>query len=393
MKVFIFILFAALFLGCSDGGRDTVELEVNYTLEQGRTCQTYLADHFLVTVYDSEQRKVTEKQIKCDSENPDTMRLVVEKGFYYISVVLRSADKLWQSYGAKKVEVTADSKETIEMKDYIGGMTFIWNSSDCSKYNISTMSLNLNRISGIPPKEDSDDKDTASEDTASEDTTSEDTTSEDSTSEDSASEDSPSEDSTSEDTDSETPVYEETPVEVVVWGEKVKMENFPIPCTAGRFEVINLPPEPTYKAQIEGFKDLADNAGRIKYDIPEFVSGRGQNKSVNIDKYKKIVVSDMKVSWQFDSRSIDSCETAGIVKLRAELVSDSRTVSSSDQECDNKFSDLYIYNILEGKYVLYLYGFSSEKETLFESSLDVGEIEAGNIDDKILKETILLKEK
>ena len=373
MKVFIFILFAALFLGCSDGGRDTVELEVNYTLEQGRTCQTYLADHFLVTVYDSEQRKVTEKQIKCDSENPDTMRLVVEKGFYYISVVLRSADKLWQSYGAKKVEVTADSKETIEMKDYIGGMTFIWNSSDCSKYNISTMSLNLNRISGIPPKEDSDAKDTASEDTASEDTT--------------------SEDSASEDTDSETPVYEETPVEVVVWGEKVKMENFPIPCTAGRFEVINLPPEPTYKAQIEGFKDLADNAGRIKYDIPEFVSGRGQNKSVNIDKYKKIVVSDMKVSWQFDSRSIDSCETAGIVKLRAELVSDSRTVSSSDQECDNKFSDLYIYNILEGKYVLYLYGFSSEKETLFESSLDVGEIEAGNIDDKILKETILLKEK
>lgn len=378
MKVFIFILFAALFLGCSDGGRDTVELEVNYTLEQGRTCQTYLADHFLVTVYDSEQRKVTEKQIKCDSENPDTMRLVVEKGSYYISVVLRSADKLWQSYGAKKVEVTADSKETIEMKDYIGGMTFIWNSSDCSKYNISTMSLNLNRISGIPPKEDSDAKDTASEDTASEDTTSE---------------DSASEDTDSEDTDSETPVYEETPVEVVVWGEKVKMENFPIPCTAGRFEVINLPPEPTYKAQIEGFKDLADNAGRIKYDIPEFVSGRGQNKSVSIDKYKKIVVSDMKVSWQFDSRSIDSCETAGIVKLRAELVSDSRTVSSSDQECDNKFYDLYIYNILEGKYVLYLYGFSSEKETLFESSLDVGEIEAGNIDDKILKETILLKEK
>ena len=373
MKIFVFILLAALFWGCSDGGRDTVDLEVNYVLAQGRTCQTYLADHFLVTVYDSGQRKVTEKQIKCESEHPDTMKLVVEKGSYYISVVLRSADKLWQSYGAKKIEVSGDSKETIEMTDYIGGMIFTWNSSDCSKYNISTMSLNLNRISEVVPAEDVEEKDLRSDETPSDET--------------------PSDETPSDETPSEETAYEEIPVEVVIWGENVKMEKFPVPCTAGRFEVINIPPEPTYKARIEGFKETSDGVGRIKYDIPEFVSGRGQNKTVNIDKYKKIVVSDMKVSWQFDSRSIDSCETAGIVKLRAELVSDSNKVSSAVQECDNKFSDLYIYNILEGKYVLYLYGFSSEEETLFESSVDVGEIEAGNIDDKILKETIFLKEK
>ena len=330
MKLSIFILLVALFLACSDGGRDTVELEVSYALDQGRTCQTYLADHFLVTVYDAEQRKVTEKQVKCDSEDSDRITLVVERGTYYISVVLRSSDNMWQSYGATNTEVIGDSRVSVEMKSYVGGMIFTWNASDCVKYDISLMTLNMN--SG------------------------------------------------------------DDPISAVVWGEDVEMKNYPVPCAAGRFEVINIDPDPTYTAEINGFRLSGDADSRIRYMIPEFVSGHGQNKNVSIDKYKEILVSDMKVSWEFDSKSMDSCETAGVTKVAAHLVSDSLTVSA-EQKCDNKFSDLYLYNILKGDYTLYLYGISPEGETLFESSLEIGEIEPGHIGNDILKNKIFLKEK
>ena len=330
MKILVFTLLAALFMACSDGGRDTVELEVSYSLEQGTTCETYLADHFLVTVYDSEQRKVTEKKNKCGSDNSDRLTLVVEKGLYYISVVLRSSDNLWQSYGATKAEVVDDSNVKVEMKNYIGGMIFLWNPSDCGKYTLSQMTLTMES--------------------------------------------------------------DGSPVEAVVWGEDVAMKDYPFPCAAGRIEALNIPPEQKYTAEINGFRLSGDKESRIKYMIPEFVSGHGQNKSVNIDKYKEVLVSDMKVSWEFDSKSIDSCGTAGISKVKASLVSDSATVSE-EQNCDNKFSDFYLYNILDGTYTLYLEGISPDGETLFESSLDAGKIEPGHVGDDILKNKILLKEK
>ena len=80
MKILILLFLAALFSSCSGSGHDTVELDISYTLENGETCKTYLADHFLVTVYDDEQRKVIEKQIKCDSSDSDKITLFVEKG-------------------------------------------------------------------------------------------------------------------------------------------------------------------------------------------------------------------------------------------------------------------------------------------------------------------------
>lgn len=346
MKILVFILLAAFFSACNGSGGDTVDLELNYVLEEDRTCDEYSGDHFLVTVYDSDQRKVTEQRIKCNNEHSDRIVFVLEKGSYYVSVVLRTvADEnnnyLWRSYGAKKVDLFEDSKETIEMHDYLGGVIFLWKSSDCGKYSVSTMALTLNKVS-----------DSASEDDS----------------------------------------VEETPVKALVWGEEVEIKDFRIPCAAGRFEMINIPPEPSYTAEMQGFRQSSDTEGRIRYDIPKFFSGRGQNIPKEIDKYINILVSDMKVKWEFDSKSIDSCETAGVSKVRAELVSDLKTLTA-DQNCDNKFSDFYFYDIKEGEYTLNLYGFSSGDEVLFESSLDVGKIDAGHLGDDILEKTIFLKEK
>ena len=331
MKKFFLMLLAALVLGCSGSGHDNIELKISYSLPEDRTCQTYLADHFLVTLYDSEQRKVVEKKIMCGEGENDPLELLVDSDSYYISVVLLSKDNMWQSYGATRVEVEKDTEVTVNMETYLGGMIFIWNPADCTKYNIALMSLDL--------------------------------------------------------------FSEGEPVTAVIWGEESELRNFAIPCKAGQFEVINVPAEPEYTARINGYrtKSLAGES-RITYEIPEFISGHGQNKKVNIDSYKQVLVSDMKVSWEFDSKSIDSCESAGVSKVVASLVSEEVTISA-EQKCDNKFSDFYLYDITEHEYTLYLYGISGSDETLFESSLEIGMIEAGSVGKDRLENKIYLKEK
>ena len=330
MKTVLFIIFIIFFSACSDSKNNTAELKIDYTLPEDRTCQTYLADHYLVTLYDSEQRKVSEKKISCDSESPNSLTLFINKDFYYISVVLLDKDGMWQSYGAAKVEVVKDSEVSIEMEPYSGGMIFKWDSSDCSKYTLAFMDVDL--------------------------------------------------------------ISEDEFVPAVFWGEKVVLEKYRVPCSAGQFEVINASPDPVYSAHINGFRTSDAAQSRVSYEISDFVSGHGQNKKININDYKEVLVSDMKVSWEFDSKTIDSCETAGITKVVASLVSDDYTVKST-QNCDNKFSDFYLYEVVKGNYVLFVQGLSENGEILFESSLDVGEIEPGFIGKNILKNKIFLKEK
>ncbi|MBP5406879.1 hypothetical protein J6Z19_06995 [bacterium] len=340
MKKIIFIITALFFLGCSGSGNDKVELEISYLLDNGRTCKTYLADHFLVTVYDSEQRKMMEKQIACseNEDNNNAMTLSVEKDSYYISVVLRDAGKMWQSYGAAKTDVLKDTKVEINMQQYTGGMIFKWNSDNCKKQNVSVMAFTL--------------------------------------------------------------ISEENPVNATIWGEDAEMKKFQVPCAAGRFEVINIDYEPTYSATVNALRIPASKQSRISYEISEFVSGHGQNKELDMEDSdffdKKILVSDMVVSWEFDSQTIitsdDACKTAGITKVEA-LLKGKNNEAGKTQDCDNGFSDIRIYDITEDEYTLYLYGKSDDGEILFESSLDVGLIEPGSFGKNALKNKIFLKEK
>lgn len=337
MKIFILALCAVLFLGCSNSDDNKVDLEINYLLEQGRTCKDYFADHFLLNVYDSEQRSYITKEIPCDNKDDEKLIFSVDKDSYFVSVVLLDDKDMWQSYGATKADILSDTKLTINMERYEGGLSFEWKSDNCDKYNVSVMNFDLNLKS------------------------------------------------------------DGTPVHAVLWGEDTEIKDYQVPCAAGHFEIINIDWEPDYSVKINAFRTpLSFMQSRVSYENDKFVSGHGQNRKIDLDDSakitKKVLVSDMKVSWEFDSKSIESCDDAKVKKVKAVLASDSYTISS-EQNCDDEYSDFYLYDIIQKSYTLSLYGYSEDDKILFETTEKLGEIKPGSIGKEILEKKILLKEK
>ena len=321
------IVSLAFILGCMESKPDNVEVRINFELPPNTTCETYLADYFELTIYDSTQKKISTKQISCGEKQ--TITLFIERHEYYASVVLLDKELYWQSYGAKSINATeGDVETTIKLDTYQGGVFFTWKTSDCKNYTLSHMNFTM--------------------------------------------------------------TSEGEPVTAKIWGEEVVLENYKIPCLAARFELVNISPDPKYFVTIEGFREKSDHS-RIVYNIPEFISGRGQNKVIDINKFKEVTVSDMQISWEFDSKSIESCEAAGVKNVVAKLVSGEQTIESK-QPCDDKYADFYLYDIGNYDFELVLTGLGSADEALFESSKHIGVVEPGSIHDDILKEHIYLEE-
>jgi len=328
MKFIIPLVVSLAFIfGCMESKPDNVEVRINFELPPNTTCDTYLADYFELSIYDSTQKKITTKRINCGAKQ--TITLFMERQEYYATVILFDEEGYYQSYGAKSIDATAgDIETTVKLDTYQGGVFFTWNTSDCKKYTLSYMNFTM--------KSDGE------------------------------------------------------PVKAKIWGEDVVLESYRIPCLAARFELINISPDPKYLATIEGFREESDHT-RIIYNIPEFISGRGQNKVIDINKFREVAVSDMQISWEFDSKSIESCEAAGVKNVVAKLVSEGQIIQSK-QPCDDKYADFYLYDIGYDDYELVLTGLGASDEALFESSKHIGVIEPGSIYNDILKEHIYLEE-
>ena len=329
MMKFIVPLFLSLVFvfGCMESKPDNVEVRINFELPPDTTCETYLADYFELSIYDSTQKKISTKQINCGEKQ--TITLFMERQEYYATVILFDKEGYYQSYGSKSINATeGDTETTVKLDTYLGGVFFTWNTSDCKKFTLSYMNFTMRN--------------------------------------------------------------EGEPVTAKIWGEDVVLDGYRIPCLAARFELINISPDPKYFVTIEGFREESDHS-RIIYDIPEFISGRGQNKVIDINKFRKVTVSDMQISWEFDSKSIESCEAAGVKNVVAKLVSEEQTIQLK-QPCDNKYADFYLYDIGNYDFELVLTGLGAAGEALFETSKHIGVIEPGSIYDDILKEHIYLEE-
>ncbi|HNW82090.1 MAG TPA: hypothetical protein PKG52_04285 [bacterium] len=328
------LLALLMFLGvlficsCSDSKPDQVEITITINHEEGVNCQTYLADYYEVVLFDSMQRKVDTKKTDC-SDGISELSLFAEKGEYYFTVSLKDTAGSIKSYGSGIADASqSDVAVTVDMAEFKGAVTFSWNSTDCENYDISIFKFSL--------------------------------------------------------------LKDGTSVSAVIWGKETDISEYEINCESESFEVVNIDAG-KYSAKVDAFRLTDSQNPRITYNIPRFMMVSGQTAIVKMNDSKEITVSDLYLSWEFDSKSISTCSDAGITTVVASLISDDDTLTLA-ADCDNEFPPFKFYDIPENTYEILLRGMDSSENTLFETSKEI-EIKKGAIGKEALKESIYLKEK
>jgi len=175
-----------------------------------------------------------------------------------------------------------------------------------------------------------------------------------------------------------------------VWGKESEIEEYEILCGSGYFEIVNIPTGVKYTSIIDAYRNSSSKRKRIEFTgIPEFKLVTGQDTPVDIDEYKNIVVSDVVIEWDFDSRSIASCADAGVEKVVAEMTSGSFN-ESFEQPCDDSFSDFEFFDLPAGEYDISVFGSDGSGKVLYEG-LETVDIETGSIGkDAIIYEIFIM---
>lgn len=330
MKRFFIVAILLIFSsGCFDTKPDNVEVTINVKFPSNDiTCKTYLAELFVVTLFDSNQKKTATETFTCTAAT-DTLSLFVEKDTYYFTVALNDSNDNKKMYGSGTVDANSgDTEVDVEMAEYKGGITFKWNSSDCDSYDIEVIKFTL--------------------------------------------------------------LNDGDKVTTNIWGKQTELSQFAISCQAELFEVVNIP-SGKYSSTINAYRTPNSDVSRITYNVPEFMVTTGTDSPLNINDYKEINVSDLKINWNFDSRSITSCSEVNVSKIAASLLSDDLT-KTVEQPCNDSFDAVMIYDIPKGSYDILLQGLSNSDTALFEGSSQV-DVEVGNIGSDALSEEIFIKEK
>jgi hypothetical protein len=329
MKYFVFSLLFSMIFCVSCGSSDKIELTVDVVFPDGVNCRTYLADKFEIVLFDSSQRKTETRTFKCDADI-SSFSLFVAKEKYYVVVALKDSNGNKKSYGTGYVDASvSDADISITMAEYQGGVTFKWGTSFCNSYNIGVIRFSL-----------AVDGDTVS---------------------------------------------------TIVWGKETEIDEYEMNCSSGYFEIVNIPTGVLYKSEILAYRDQSSPRNRIEFDIPEFKLVTGQDTPVNIDEYKKIVVSDVLIKWDFDSKSIENCSDAGIGKVSVEVFSTYFNESLEMSCADNSFPEFRFFDLPKGSYELTVLGLDSNGSVKFKGTKDI-DVEAGKIGKDALAYEILIFE-
>jgi hypothetical protein len=324
-KLTIFFIFSTLFISCGGNAEKTETLLVNFKFSNNETCTTYLADKYLLTLYNSKQEKYTTKEIDCKDNS--TAKLQVKEDKYYITVELKDSNNNTKSFGSGIVDTKISKSIDITMQEYKGGITLSWNKEDCEKYDLGLISISIE--------------------------------------------------------------VNNSPLKAKIWGKETTFDKFKINCSAETLLINNIE-SGTYSLNAFGFKNEQSTIARISYLINDFKLITGQESFIDLDKHMQIEVSDIIIPWNFDSRSIKSCEDAGIEKIKAKLTSDSNDFETTIN-CMNLEKNILFYDIPQSDYKLTVSGVDKNGKTILSAQKNL-KIEKGHIGKNSIKEDeILLK--
>ena len=142
------------------------------------------------------------------------------------------------------------------------------------------------------------------------------------------------------------------------------MTDLVIICNAKKFEIQNIDAG-TYQLTVLGFRSADADRPRAGSDIQPFQVVSGQDSAVPLDNYLTLTVSDIAVGWEFDSKSITSCDDAAVTTIRATAASDTDTFSqnvSCDLSGERTFN---FYDIPAGDYTVTVDGLDAAQKVTY----------------------------
>jgi len=321
------LIFFILVTSCADSSKETYALEINFEFEDNKNCKTFGGEEFTVSLYSNSGKKTYSEKFKCEKDLSSVEIAVLEKADYTVEVILKDPIGQINRFGSAKIEFIGSDTLQVLMKKYIGGLYFYWEPSICSSYNVEDFKFSVKNELG------------------------------------------------------ESVLAEH-------WGVETVLDGFPFKCTNGEFQLFNLP-EGSYLVTVKGYKKDSE-IFRVVFTSGEREVSTGQTMVIEIDKVN-LVVSDLFVTWGFDSRSIsessDPCVDAGVSQIRIEIEGDDYH-NERVADCTATGRTFEFYDIHEGNYTVSV----SDAEGRFFGEKEYY-IEPGKIGKDTYKKTILIKEK
>lgn len=305
----ILLLTAFFTSACGASVEDKELLVLNFSYENNGNCEEYGSNlSYNIELYDN-KHMLAEKftEFTCE-KNGNSVEINVPEGKYFIMVELLDSSGNTKTYGESVTSVLNATEETISMETYKGGMELTWSESMCEEMIVNTLFFTVTK--------------------------------------------------------------NEAPVETSIWGETTTMENYKLNCSASNLLVKNIA-DGSYEITVTGYRESDSEIPRISLMDKEVRKVTpGQNTEITL-KDPDILVSDLKLIWEFDSRRNDSCETAGIKSLRASITEDTSTGETITRTfpCNITENEFVFYDIKSGDYGVSMVGLDGDSE-LFQSVVD-----------------------
>lgn len=333
MKLYLLFLLPILviaLLGCGSNAEKTYTLTVKFAYKDPsiKNCTNYLASNFIINIYNSDMEKyATYDNISC-TETTSSKEIQIAKGSYYITVELKDSKQNTKTFGSAKVDIQGSQTTDIILEEYTGGISFTWNSSLCDGNSIEIFKFTI-KLDG-------------------------------------------------------------SYLSANLWGTPIEFNNYPINCMAQQLLLNNIKAG-SYEITVNGYRTSQSAKPRTISEIPSFKLLSGQDSPVKLDSYIKIAVSDLVLTWDFDSKSITTCSQAGISTISAFLTpaGDNPVFSSI---CDEKNKLILMSDLSEGSYDITVNGLASDNTIKF-TATDKIDIVKGKVGTSAYKKTVLIKEK
>lgn len=290
---FLFILFSIFIISCGSDSSSGTLYSVTFIFDMnGTSCEEVGGDNFSLVLYKEGSEASYRKSVSCSDDAKVTVNGVVP-GEYYAEVMLFDSLSQIKRYGRDIVSVETSTSHTLTLDKYSGGVEVTWNTSICDDWSLDVFSFNITNS-------------------------------------------------------------ENNSLEVNLWGGKTVFTDYEVPCKRGFLYLHNIPAD-TYVFNLNAYRSEGEYPRAVANEVKREVILSQRTLVEDLDSDLSLKVSDIIVTWDFDSRTIsdadDPCLMSGVTEVTAVLKGSNDYSSTVSLSC-SEYRTITFYDVPEGSVAL-----------------------------------------